>query len=152
MLYLQDHIDTLRADYGRDLTSKEMATRQRATAVYLIDKYALRVGGEKDKDAEADTVGCCSLRFEHVTLREPNLVTFDFLGKDSIRFYQPDKEVSDQVFKNLKLFKKGSKPGEDLFDRVKVCQRLWQSSLLRSRTDVPVDFSLKSSTGTSQAS
>ena len=117
----QQHIDTIRNDYENDLTSKEMATRQRATAVYFIDKYALRVGGEKDKDAEADTVGCCSLRYEHVTLREPHFVTFDFLGKDSIRFYQPDKVVTAQVFKNLKLFKKGSKPGEDLFDRVKVC-------------------------------
>lgn len=97
-----------------------MATRQRATAVYFIDQFALRVGGEKDQEKEADTVGCCSLRFEHVTLREPNLVTFDFLGKDSIRYYQPDKEVTERVFKNLKLFKKGSKAGEDLFDRVKV--------------------------------
>lgn len=97
-----------------------MAARQRATAVYFIDKYALRVGGEKDTTEEADTVGCCSLRHEHITLREPNLVTFDFLGKDSIRFYQPDKEVDPQVFKNLKLFKKGSKTGDDLFDRVKV--------------------------------
>ena len=97
-----------------------MLARQRATAVYFIDRYALRVGNEKDGDIEADTVGCCSLRFEHVTLKEPNLVTFDFLGKDSIRFYQPDKEVTPQVFKNLKLFKKGGKEGDDIFDRVKV--------------------------------
>lgn len=96
-----------------------MTDRQRATAVYLIDKYALRVGGEKQDD-EADTVGCCSLRFEHITLKEPNLVTFDFLGKDSIRFYQPDKEVIPQVFKNLKLFKKNGGAGDELFDRISV--------------------------------
>ena len=38
-----------------------------ATAMYLIDHLALRVGNEKSED-EADTVGCCSLRVEHVTL------------------------------------------------------------------------------------
>ncbi len=34
---------------------------------YLIDKLALRAGGEKDTDEEADTVGCCNLRVEHVS-------------------------------------------------------------------------------------
>lgn len=96
-----------------------MAERQRATAVYLIDRFALRVGNEKGDD-EADTFGCCSLRHDHITLKEPNLVTFDFLGKDSIRFYQPDKEVDLQIFKNLKIFKKQSSEGDDLFDRVNV--------------------------------
>lgn len=34
--------------------------------MWIIDKLALRVGGEKGED-EADTVGCCSLRKEHFT-------------------------------------------------------------------------------------
>lgn len=67
-----------------------MADRQRATAVYLIDQFALRAGNEKGED-EADTAGCCSLKFEHVTLRPPDTVIFDFLGKDSIRFYSEVK-------------------------------------------------------------
>lgn len=33
----------------------QMADRQRATALYFIDKLALRAGGEKDADEEADT-------------------------------------------------------------------------------------------------
>ena len=33
--------------------------------VRVIDVLALRVGGEKGED-EADTVGCCSLRVEHM--------------------------------------------------------------------------------------
>jgi len=37
----------------------------------LIDRLALRVGNEKSED-EADTVGCCSLRVEHVKLEENN--------------------------------------------------------------------------------
>ena len=43
--------------------------RQRAVALYFIDKLALRAGNEKDED-QADTVGCCSLRVEHITLHE----------------------------------------------------------------------------------
>lgn len=88
--------------------------------MYLIDQFALRAGNEKGED-EADTVGCCSLKFEHVTLKPPNKVIFDFLGKDSIRFYD-EVEVVDQVFKNLKLFKKSPKSdGDEIFDRLTVC-------------------------------
>ena len=52
-------------------------------------QLALRAGNEKDEDT-ADTVGCCSLRVEHLKLHEAldgkeNVVEFDFLGKDSIR-------------------------------------------------------------------
>jgi len=38
-----------------------------AVAVYFIDKLALRAGNEKDSDETADTVGCCSLRVEHLS-------------------------------------------------------------------------------------
>ena len=96
-----------------------MFIRQRATALHLIDRLALRAGNEKGDD-EADTVGCCSLRFEHVTLEPPNKVIFDFLGKDSIRYYN-EVEVDLQVFKNLKIFKRPPKDeGDLLFDRLNV--------------------------------
>ena len=50
--------------------------------VYLIDKLALRVGNEKNTDEEADTVGCCSLRVEHVKLDAgENQLHLNFLGK-----------------------------------------------------------------------
>jgi DNA topoisomerase-1 len=114
---LKKHIDRIRKDYERDLKSEKMVDRQRATAMYLIDKFALRAGNEKGED-EADTVGCCSLKFEHVTLKPPNKVVFDFLGKDSIRFYD-EVDVDPQVFKNLKIFKKAPKTtGDDIFDRL----------------------------------
>jgi len=96
-----------------------MADRQRATAMYFIDRLALRAGNEKGDD-EADTYGCCSLQYEHVTLEPPNIVKFDFLGKDSMRFQQ-EVPVEPQVFKNIKLFKKEPKTvGDDLFDRLNV--------------------------------
>lgn len=46
-----------------------------------------------------------------------NVVVFDFLGKDSIRYYN-EVSVEKRVFKNLQLFKENKKEGDDLFDRL----------------------------------
>lgn len=118
---LLKHIDKIRNTYRDEWKSKEMRIRQRAVALYFIDKLALRAGNEKDDD-QADTVGCCSLRVEHIELhREKDgkefVVVFDFLGKDSIRYYN-EVEVEKRVFKNLELFKENKKDGDDLFDRL----------------------------------
>ena len=64
---LKELVDRIRAQYREDWKSKEMRVRQRAVAVYFIDKLALRAGNEKDSDETADTVGCCSLRVEHIS-------------------------------------------------------------------------------------
>lgn len=55
-------------------------------------QLALRAGNEKEEGETADTVGCCSLRVEHIKLYpklddQEYVVEFDFLGKDSIRYY-----------------------------------------------------------------
>lgn len=118
---LDKHIDKIRHTYREEWKSKEMRIRQRAVALYFIDKLALRAGNEKDED-QADTVGCCSLRVEHIALHKEmdgkeNVVVFDFLGKDSIRYYNA-VEVEKRVFKNLELFMENKKEGDDLFDRL----------------------------------
>lgn len=118
---LHKTINKIRSTYREEWKSKEMRIRQRAVALYFIDILALRAGNEKDED-QADTVGCCSLRVEHITLHreldgKENVVTFDFLGKDSIRYYN-EVEVEKRVFKNLELFKENKKDGDDLFDRL----------------------------------
>ncbi|XP_067640590.1 DNA topoisomerase 1 isoform X2 [Eurosta solidaginis] len=118
---LAKSIDKIRATYRDEWKSKEMRVRQRAVALYFIDKLALRAGNEKDED-QADTVGCCSLRVEHVKLKKQlngkeNVVIFDFLGKDSIRYYN-EVEVEKRVYKNLELFLENKKEGDDLFDRL----------------------------------
>lgn len=116
---LKKHIEKIRKDYQKNLKNEMMVERQKATAVYLIDQFALRAGNEKGED-EAETVGCCSLKYENVTLKPPNTVVFDFLGKDSIRFYD-EVQVDLQVFKNLKIFKKAPKKnGDEIFDRLTV--------------------------------
>ncbi|XP_054475821.1 DNA topoisomerase I, mitochondrial [Anoplopoma fimbria] len=115
-------VEDIRNQYNQDLKSKQMVTRQRAVALYFIDKLALRAGNEKEEGETADTVGCCSLRVEHITLHEKLegnecVVEFDFLGKDSIRYYNK-VPVIKKVFKNLKLFLENKQPGDDLFDRL----------------------------------
>nr|CAG4636829.1 EOG090X0296 [Ceriodaphnia reticulata]SVE72808.1 EOG090X0296 [Ceriodaphnia reticulata] len=118
---LKDTVEKIRETYKEDWKSKEMKIRQRAVALYFIDKLALRAGNEKDED-QADTVGCCSLRVEHITLHEQKngkqfVVVFDFLGKDSIRYYN-EVPVEKRVFKNVQIFMENKKPGDDLFDRL----------------------------------
>jgi hypothetical protein len=85
-------LSQIRKDYERNLNSKDVAIKQLATAMWIIDRLALRVGNEKDED-EADTVGCCSLRVEHLKFDEDTkTLTMDFLGKDSMRHFQVRRE------------------------------------------------------------
>jgi len=110
-------VDAIRDNYQKLQKGKSLIDRQKATATYFIDRLALRVGGEKDLEDEADTVGCCSLRVEHLKLEDPNIIHFDFLGKDSIR-YQNSVTVTPEVFENVKEFMKGKKGEQDVFDKV----------------------------------
>ncbi len=91
----------------------------------LYWQLALRAGNEKDEET-ADTVGCCSLRVEHIKLHEEmddkeHVVEFDFLGKDSIRYYNK-VSVEKKVFKNLQLFMNNKNGEDDLFDRLNVSE------------------------------
>ncbi|TDH10476.1 hypothetical protein EPR50_G00075450 [Perca flavescens] len=119
---LKKCVDRIRNQYRDDWKSKEMRIRQRAVALYFIDKLALRAGNEKEEGETADTVGCCSLRVEHIKLYpkmddQEYVVEFDFLGKDSIRYYNKIP-VEKRVFKNLQLFLENKQPEDDLFDRL----------------------------------
>ena len=117
---LKGCVDRIREDYTRGWASADRRERQMSTALYFIDKLALRAGHEKDED-EADTVGCCTLKVENVECVPPTHVKFDFLGKDSIR-YENTVEVDARVFANIQLFKredaKGRRKaaGEQLFE------------------------------------
>jgi len=131
---LKKHIGDIRAAITRGLQSKSDVEAQLFTATWIIDNLALRVGGEKDDD-EADTVGCCSLRTEHVEVTTTPVHTFklDFLGKDSIRYTneitldkvrkgeeQNFKRVVENIirFKAAALSRQRSKSGqvEDIFE------------------------------------
>jgi DNA topoisomerase-1 len=126
------NIDKIRASYNKKLVSKSMEERQLATAMWVIDLLALRVGGEKDTEEEADTVGCCSLRVEHLhfdpngTEDDTKEIELEFLGKDSMLFkqtidfsaemYTENNGMGVQVYENFKKFCKKKKPTEEVFD------------------------------------
>lgn len=118
---LKTYVDKIRKNYMAELKNPKREIQQRATAMYLIDRLALRAGNEKGED-EADTVGCCSLRYEHIELEPDNTLHFDFLGKDSIR-YQNSVKVDPQVYKNIKTFKKENGPDNKIFDKLTVSAR-----------------------------
>ena len=64
---LKENVGQIRKEYQADWKNKEMRIRQRGVAMYFIDKLALRAGHEKEEGESADTVGCCSLRVEHIS-------------------------------------------------------------------------------------
>ncbi|CAI0437369.1 unnamed protein product [Linum tenue] len=114
---LKDYIHNIRAAYTRDFNSKDIVKQQIAVATYLIDKLALRAGNEKDGEEEADTVGCCTLKVSNVECIPPNMIKFDFLGKDSIR-YENTVEVELPVFKAIGKFQAGKGENDLLFDEL----------------------------------
>jgi DNA topoisomerase I len=93
--------------------------------MWAIDILALRVGGEKGDD-EADTVGCCSLRKEHLKFNPtPGSyeIELEFLGKDSMLYKQninfaQYEDLGKLVYAALKSFCSGKKPGDQIFETV----------------------------------
>ena len=114
---LKRKVGTIRETYENQLNDINLKNKQLATALYVIDNLALRVGGTKDTKEEADTVGVTSLRVEHITLLEDNMIKLDFLGKDSVRYCRK-VAVHSQVYQNIKLFMEGKQKKDDLFDLV----------------------------------
>ncbi len=87
----------------KNLDSKEEERRKVATVSWLILVPNMRVGDEKDPD-EADTVGAITLRAEHIKI-EGDVVHFDFLGKDSVRWVKAYK-APPAVIRNIQEFMK----------------------------------------------
>jgi len=97
---LENRIDEMRNHIWRNLQSENPLRRKISTVCYLIDVLKLRVGDEKDKD-EADTIGATTLRPEHIQIHPNGLVTFDFLGKDSVNWHKEVK-LPELVIDNIK--------------------------------------------------
>ena len=112
---LQRFIDIVRTQYMDDVDSDNQVKKQLGTILWFIDNHGIRVGNEKGED-EADTVGASTLRVEHIKFKEGHII-FDFLGKDSIKFYKKIK-VPKKIFDNVKLFVKGKNKDEQIFDKV----------------------------------
>ncbi|MBD3171773.1 DNA topoisomerase I [Candidatus Bathyarchaeota archaeon] len=113
---LKENLEKIEKFIHNNLTHEDLKRRKTATVCYLINELNFRVGDEKDEEEEADTVGASSLRAEHIKINGDGTVTFDFLGKDSVRLVQTAK-LDEKVIENLKEFMKDS-DGNTLFDEV----------------------------------
>ena len=116
---LKKKANSIRERYILELESDDIIVKQLASALYFIDKLALRVGGKKDTKGQADTVGVTSLRVEHITFVDDNkkIIKLDFLGKDSIR-YCHKIDVIPSIYNNLKSFTIDKDKKKDLFDKI----------------------------------
>jgi DNA topoisomerase-1 len=110
---LDNQIKSVEAHILRNLDVKDENRRKAATVCWLILNPNMRVGDEKDPD-EADTVGAITLRAEHVKV-EGDVLHFDFLGKDSVRWVKNVK-APPSVIRNIEYFSKVSK--EYLFEGI----------------------------------
>ena len=99
---LNKRIEEIRNHIKSNLNVEDLTRRKIATVCYLIDALKLRVGDERDPD-EADTIGATTLRPEHVKFMEGNVVRFDFLGKDAVR-WQKRARLPKQVVDNIGEF------------------------------------------------
>src|SRR5207253_5626064 len=81
---LRRQLADVRLFVEKNLRSPDVKVRKLATVSHLIDNLDMWVGDEKEED-EADTVGASTLRVEHVKFLS-QVVEFDFLGKDSVRW------------------------------------------------------------------
>jgi DNA topoisomerase-1 len=99
---LEKKFDLIKSHIIKNLDSEDMKKRKVATVCYLIDVLSMRVGDEKDED-EADTVGATTLTPKNIIVCQNNLVKFDFIGKDYVKW---EKEIvlPDSVLRNLKEF------------------------------------------------
>jgi DNA topoisomerase-1 len=111
--YLGRQISKIETHIVKNLVAKDETTRKIATVCWLILNPNMRVGDEKDPD-EADTVGAITLRSEHITI-EGDMLHFDFLGKDSVRWIK-DVKAPLEVIENIREFAQSSK--EYLFEGV----------------------------------
>jgi DNA topoisomerase-1 len=134
-LRIDSKLNLLRRTILHKMSKADAKTKKIATVAYLIDRLGMRVGDEKDED-EADTVGATTLRVEHVKIFEDK-VEFDFLGKDSVRWFKTIPEAEPVLLENLRRFAKGKKPEDEIFDVVT------SSMVNRFLSDVVPDLTAK---------
>jgi DNA topoisomerase-1 len=110
---LSKAIPKIEAHIMKNLDAKNEKKRKIATVCWLIFGMNMRVGDEKDP-GEADTVGAITLRREHIKV-ESNVLHFDFLGKDSVRWVK-SVNAPQIVIRNIEQFSQTCK--EYLFEGI----------------------------------
>jgi len=113
---LKRKIKKIREINEKYISGSDDIKKQLATALYLIDTLAIRVGNEKGSD-ESDTVGATTLKVENIKLLTNNIVELDFLGKDSVRYHNKFV-VTPEIYKNLEEYIKDKSQDDLLFDKI----------------------------------
>jgi hypothetical protein len=67
---------------------------------------------------------------QHIALKEPNIVCFDFLGKDSMPYHN-EVAVDDLVYTNFSKMIQDKRPCDKLFDLLTVCAMTPRNNRLR---------------------
>jgi len=111
---LKQKINKIREINDEKLKSSNIKDRQLGTALYLIDKLAIRVGTEK---GESDVVGCTTLLVKNIELKDNNHIKLDFIGKDSIP-YTKEIQVDDIIYNNLKDFMMNKDKNDQIFEKI----------------------------------
>jgi DNA topoisomerase-1 len=114
-LELRETLPEIKRHIAESLIAEDIRRRKTATVTFLIDHCKFRVGDEKDEEEEAETIGASTLKPEHLKFNGDGTVTFDFLGKDSVR-HLLCVQVPEQVVQNLKEF--SAEPDDALFNGV----------------------------------
>ena len=114
-LEFRKQIKKVKNHIAENLDAEDPTRKKTATVTFLIDHCKFRVGDEKDEEEEAETIGASTLRPEHISFNGDGTVTFDFLGKDSVR-HTLCIEIPDPVTNNLKEF--SVNPERPLFEGV----------------------------------
>jgi DNA topoisomerase-1 len=110
---LDKEIPRIEAHIMKNLNAEDLERRKIATVSWLVLEANIRVGDEKDP-GEADTVGAITLRPEHIKI-EGNVLHFDFLGKDCVRWVK-QVEAPAVVVDNIQKFSRECK--EYLFEGI----------------------------------
>src|SRR2546428_12033236 len=115
---LSEQIEKVLDMVVKKMSDKDEKVRRVATVCYLIYKTAMRVGDGKEPD-EADTVNTTTLLVERVKLKT-NVMKFDFLGKDSVRWQKPlAVGEREKIFlDNFKKLTDKKKPDDLIFDGI----------------------------------
>ena len=117
---LRHKIKKLKDVVYTDISSKISKISECALIVYLIMKYNIRVGHEKDEDYSNDSVGCCTLIVKNMIFKNNDVLTLSFIGKSNVKFLKSLK-MDPLVYKELYKMCKLKKEDQNVFN-VNACQ------------------------------
>jgi len=106
-------IGRLKSKIEEDIKKGDRKKKECGVITYIIMKYNIRIGHEKDDEYTNDSVGCCTLLKENIELKENNYICLKFIGKSNI-LYKNTRKVNEHVYNYIK--EKDKMKGNELFE------------------------------------